>query len=80
MELIENFKTEISEKLEDASTCETLYRDLQKTLDKSFFNLRFKLKESTLNRLESQVKNRLKSEFSYPSDMAKKTLFSSNVF
>jgi ATP-dependent RNA helicase SUPV3L1/SUV3 len=80
VELIESYKKEILEKLDDPSSCEFSYRELQKTLDKSFFNLRFKLKRSTLNRLETQVKNRLKSEFSYPAEMAKKRISSLQMY
>lgn len=73
VELIDKAKEDVSELLDNndkqALSC---FRDLQKSLDKKFYNIRFKVKRSTLNRLESQIKSRLKGEFSYPSPLAEK--------
>ena len=72
VDLIENSKDELARRVKkgDSEVAE-VYRDLQKSLDKKFYNLRFKLKRSTLNRLEGQVKSRLKGELNYPGDLAK---------
>ena len=73
VELIESKKEEVSELIdENDKSALSVFRDLQKSLDKKFYNTRFKLKRSTLNRLESQIKARLKGEFSYPSPLADK--------
>ncbi|MDD0854212.1 helicase-related protein [Halobacteriovorax sp. GB3] len=47
-----------------------LYQKMQKELDKTFYKVRFKLKRSSLNRLEVQVKNILKEKFHYPSKLS----------
>ena len=73
IELIENAQINISTSIDnDDQTALSLFRELQKTLDKKFYNLRFKIKRSTLNRLEAQIKSRLKGEFSFPSPLAEK--------
>jgi len=48
------------------------FYSLQKSLDRRFHNIRYRLKRSTLNKLESQVKDHLKNNFSYPSLLANK--------
>jgi len=47
-----------------------IYRDMQKNLDSIFYNLRYRLKRSTQNKLESDIKSILKRTFMYPSEMA----------
>ncbi|MCO4793875.1 MAG: hypothetical protein KC493_09190 [Bacteriovoracaceae bacterium] len=47
-----------------------IFYDLQKQLDKKFHEVRHRLKRSTLNRLESQVKSYMKETFHYPSPLA----------
>ncbi len=49
-----------------------IYQALQKSLDKRFYKYRFKLRRSSINRLESQVKHVLKTNFCYPSELAAK--------
>jgi ATP-dependent RNA helicase SUPV3L1/SUV3 len=49
-----------------------LFYTLQKKLDKKFHDVRHRLKRSTLNRLENQVKSYLKETFHYPSPLASK--------
>ncbi|WP_372654015.1 helicase-related protein [Halobacteriovorax sp.] len=48
-----------------------IYNSLQKDLDKTIFKARNKLKRSSLNRLESQIKNNMSGKFDYPSPLAK---------
>jgi ATP-dependent RNA helicase SUPV3L1/SUV3 len=48
------------------------FYDMQRELDKRFYKVRYRLKRSSLNRLESQVKDRVKATFTYPSDIAEK--------
>ena len=80
IELIENKKDEVSELIDDNDkSALSAFRDLQKSLDKKFYNTRFKLKRSTLNRLESQIKARLKGEFSFPSPLAEKKSFANKT-
>ncbi len=44
--------------------------DMQKNIEKIFHKVRYRLKRSTLNRLDSQVKPLVKDTFTYPSDLA----------
>ncbi|RLA64000.1 MAG: hypothetical protein DRQ88_01110 [Epsilonproteobacteria bacterium] len=70
---LENTKEAIRETVEDGiQTVSGLYYSLQKDLDKLFFRFRKKLKKSSLNRLESQIKNQIKDYFHYPSELAKR--------
>ncbi len=48
------------------------YKRLQKDLDKKFYKIRFRLRRSSLNRLENQVKSLVKDTFHYPSELANK--------
>lgn len=48
--------------------CDT-YREMQRKLDKQFFRVRYRLKRSSLNRLESQVKNHVKDLFGHPGEL-----------
>lgn len=45
------------------------FMNLQKSLDKRIYKFRFKLKRSSVNRLDSQIKNILKDKFCYPSEL-----------
>jgi ATP-dependent RNA helicase SUPV3L1/SUV3 len=73
VEKLENTKEAITECVDDGiKPVSNLYYSLQKDLDKLFFRFRKKLKKSSLNRLESQVKNQVKAYFNYPSELAKK--------
>lgn len=47
------------------------YKKLQKEIDKKFYKIRFRLRRSTLNRLESQVKSYMRDLFTYPSKLAR---------
>ncbi|GAB4013754.1 MAG: hypothetical protein Fur0010_10960 [Bdellovibrio sp.] len=47
-----------------------LYTEMQRNLDQLFHSIRFKLKRSTINRLESQVKVCIREKFTYPSELA----------
>jgi ATP-dependent RNA helicase SUPV3L1/SUV3 len=48
-----------------------VYNTLQKKLEKTIYKVRNKLKRSSLNRLESQIKNKLHEKYDYPSEIAK---------
>ena len=70
-EEINKVKNQIEEALHTGSGSVTdLYYGLQKTLDKGFHQVRYRLKRSTLNRLESQVKGMVKDSFTYPCEVA----------
>ncbi len=49
-----------------------IYFQLQKFLDRKLHQVRQRLKRSTLNRLENQVKGAIKETFFFPSEIAKK--------
>lgn len=72
VELIDSKKETIKEEIDSGlNTVSDIVFDLQKRLDKSFYKLRNTIKRSSLNRLENQVKQYYRSEFSYPSELAK---------
>ena len=48
-----------------------IYQNLLRTLDKKFQQAQFRLKKSSLNRLESQIKVLTEETFTYPSELAK---------
>ena len=48
-----------------------IYQNLLRTLDKKFQQVQFRLKKSSLNRLESQVKTLTEETFTYPNALAK---------
>ena len=46
------------------------YQNLLRTLDRKFQSVQFKLKKSSLNRLEAQIKSLSEETFTYPGDIA----------
>lgn len=48
-----------------------IYQNLLRTLDRKFQQAQFRLKKSSLNRLESQIKGLQEETFTYPSPLAK---------
>lgn len=64
----ENIEKEIDTK----SITETsyLFVDMQKETDKILHNIRYRLKKSAINRLDNQIKAKVKELFSYPSKLA----------
>ncbi|OUR93456.1 hypothetical protein A9Q84_18455 [Halobacteriovorax marinus] len=72
MECIDLGEKKIEESLnKPLEVVSDLYNELQKDLDKTIFKIRNKLKRSSLNRLESQIKSSLNERFNYPSELAK---------
>lgn len=47
-----------------------IFHQMQKSLDKNFYKVRYRLKRSSLNRLENQVKSILSDKFCYPGELA----------
>lgn len=73
IELIDGVEKELQDLLDEGiEDVNDTYRELQKKLDRLFHRVRTRLKRSTLNRLDSQVKGIIKERFTYPSDLAKK--------
>lgn len=69
--MIENTHSEMEALVETKpQELSDLFYSLQKKLDKKFHDVRHRLKRSTLNRLENQVKSYLKETFHYPSPLA----------
>lgn len=70
LETIEKAKADIIKASDEGIVpmCDT-YREMQRSLDKQFFRVRYRLKRSSLNRLESQVKSQVKELFGHPSDL-----------
>ncbi len=48
-----------------------IYQNLLRTLDKKFQQVQFRLKKSSLNRLEAQIKMLTEETFTYPSELAR---------
>lgn len=68
---IDQAKLKIEEALHTGDKSSTdLYYGMQKNLDKRFHQVRYRLKRSTLNRLESQVKALVRDTFTYPAEIA----------
>ncbi|PIP95240.1 MAG: hypothetical protein COW00_13900 [Bdellovibrio sp. CG12_big_fil_rev_8_21_14_0_65_39_13] len=73
VEIVNAGKAKIEEVFETGKgDVSELYTDMQKSLDKIFHSVRFKLKRSTVNRLESQVKSYMREIFTAPSELAAK--------
>lgn len=71
-ERINEAATEIEEKLESGSIDEVshLYSDMQKSIEKTMHKVRYRLKRSTLNRVDTVIKNKVKDHFTYPAELA----------
>ena len=67
-EAYDKLEASLNSSLEEISD---VYNNLQKDLDKTVYKVRNKLKRSSLNRLESQIKAKLSEKYDYPSDIAK---------
>ncbi len=73
---INDTKTKIEEQItlnkdNSVSDITAIYQNLLRTLDKKFQQVQFRLKKSSLNRLESQIKALQEETFTYPSPLAK---------
>ncbi|MEI8346411.1 MAG: DEAD/DEAH box helicase [Pseudomonadota bacterium] len=55
--------------IQKSSDC---FYDIQRDLDREFYRVRHRLKKSTLNKLEGQVKHKVRELFTYPSDLARR--------
>lgn len=71
---IEEAVQKIDEELEKGSIDETSnhFTDMQKSIEKTLHKIRYRLKRSTLNRVEAQIKPLIKDRFTYPSELALK--------
>ncbi len=71
---IQSSAGDLSDKIEKLSIDEVsrLFTDMQKSVDKTLHKVRYRLKRSTINRLESQIKPLIKDTFTYPSELALK--------
>jgi len=70
---IEETHEVLKEKVGVLSTNEIsdIFKRMQKNLDKKYYRVRTRLRRSTLNRLEGQVKSIVRETFNFPSDIAK---------
>jgi ATP-dependent RNA helicase SUPV3L1/SUV3 len=76
VEAINETKTKIEEQInghadQSISAVSLHYQNLLRTLDRKFQQVQFRLKKSSLNRLESQVKGLSEETFTYPAPIAK---------
>lgn len=81
-ELIKETADKIDEALEKGQRDEVThhYTDMQKGIDKVLHKIRYRLKRSTLNRLDSQIKPMLRDLFTYPAELAQKREKDLSVF
>lgn len=64
-------ESQIVEQKEEAVANVTVsYQNLLRTLDRKFQQVQFKLKKSSLNRLEAQIKQLTEETFTYPGELA----------
>ena len=73
---INDTKTKIEEQIasqkgDAIADVTVIYQNLLRSLDKKFQQAQFRLKKSSLNRLESQIKVLTEETFTYPSALAK---------
>ncbi|NOT78215.1 MAG: hypothetical protein HOP07_04350 [Bacteriovoracaceae bacterium] len=73
---INETKTKIEEQVlkqkdEGIADVTVIYQNLLRTLDKKFQQVQFRLKKSSLNRLEAQIKVLTEETFTYPSELAR---------
>lgn len=55
---------------QDPNQCPSLYQEMKSLIDKSMHARRHQLRRGTLNRLDTQIKTRLKDRFCFPSELA----------
>ncbi|MAF77493.1 MAG: hypothetical protein CME60_04970 [Halobacteriovoraceae bacterium] len=69
---IEHAEDSIRKNIETANLREIsgYFVEMQKNIEKIFHKVRYRLKRSTLNRLDSQIKPLVKDNFTYPSELA----------
>ncbi len=70
--IIEKAKTDIISAQERNDDASEIYGIMQRDLEQNLFKSRSRLKKSSLNRLESQIKHKIKEYFDYPSAMCLK--------
>jgi len=71
MNIIETAEGSIRDNITSGvSVVSDTFHKMQKDLDKNFYKVRYRLKRSSLNRLENQIKGILKERFCYPGTLA----------
>ena len=81
LEFVKDARDKIEESVSDGiEKTSNIYRQLQKNLDKKFFSIRYQLKRTALNRLENQIKKKIRDIFVYPSELPKKHVENLNIF
>lgn len=81
-ELIQDTSRKILVRIEDISFDEVnhLYHEMQRQLEKQVYKVRNKLKRSSINRLETQIKAYTREVFNYPSELAQKQVAKLKVY
>jgi len=71
-EHVESTASDILERIHDldVNDTSTMFIEMQKAIDKVLHNIRYRLKKSAINRLDSQIKNIIKENFTHPSEIA----------
>ena len=73
-DLINQASQSISELIknhDDLNSSSRIFQDMHKNIDKKLYKIRYRIKRSTLNKMEIQTKNKIKEVFTFPSELAK---------
>lgn len=71
-DIVKDVASNIENEIDNKSITETsyLFVDMQKEIEKILHKIRYRLKKSAINRLDNQIKSKIKEMFSYPSGLA----------
>ncbi len=72
VEIMDQAKEEVEGLIQDEEDPREVFFFLQKDLEKLINRFRTKLRKSSVSKLDSQIKKRLREDFTYPSELAKK--------
>ena len=71
MEYLEKYYDRIEKYIdEDPGACPSVFKEMKSHIDQAIRSRRHQLRRGTLNRLETQVKNRLRDRFCFPAQLA----------
>lgn len=69
-EAIEKYSQQIEKNIDsDPDACPSLFKEMKTLIDKAMHARRHQLRRGTLNRLDTQIKNRMRDRFCYPAEL-----------
>jgi ATP-dependent RNA helicase SUPV3L1/SUV3 len=70
-EYLENYYERLEKMIDDdPGACPSLFKEMKSHIDQAIRSRRHQLRRGTLNRLETQVKNRMRDRFCFPAQLA----------